>query len=318
MLLYIIKRLILIIPILLGVTIIVFSLIHLIPGDPMRIMMGYRVSEEQVEKARALYGLDRPLIIQYTSYFWGILHGDLGESLRNRVPVMDLIKGRVEATIMLTIWGTLFSILIGIPLGIISAVHRNTWKDYSASLIAFIGISIPAFFLGIVLIMIFSLNLRLVPPTGYISIFEDPLMSFKLMILPSISVGTINAAILTRMVRSSMLEILSKDYIVTARAKGVFERLVLYKHALRNAAIPAVTVIGYNFGYLLGGVVVIEEVFALPGMGRLALISIYERDYPVVQGVVLLIAFAFVMVNLITDLIYAYIDPRVRYERKTA
>ena len=158
MLLYIIKRLILIIPILLGVTIIVFSLIHLIPGDPMRIMMGYRVSEEQVEKARALYGLDRPLIIQYTSYFWGILHGDLGESLRNRVPVMDLIKGRVEATIMLTIWGTLFSILIGIPLGIISAVHRNTWKDYSASLIAFIGISIPAFFLGIVLIMIFSLK----------------------------------------------------------------------------------------------------------------------------------------------------------------
>jgi len=311
------RRVIALIPTLIGVSIVVFVVIHLIPGDTISAMIGttYKLTEAQAAALRAYFGLDKPLYQQYLHWIWAALHGDFGYSVRSGEPVMSEILKRFPVTLELTLLSLLIAIVIGIPIGVLSATQKDSFIDIFGRLFALIGLSLPNFWLGTLIILGLSLYFGFMPNSGnYVSLWKDPFKNLEQMIFPAITLGFAFTSSVMRTTRSSMLEVMRQDYVRTARGKGLSEMTVVAKHALSNALIPVVTIIGIEFGYLLGGAVIVEEVFALPGMGRLLLQGISQRDYAVVQGSVLFIAFTFVIVNLLTDLTYAFIDPRIRYE----
>lgn len=310
---YVLQRLVSTIPVLFLVSVAVFSLIHLTPGDPVTIMLGEERNQEIIDATRRDLGLDQPVPIQYAAWLGRVLQGDLGRSIRSKQPVSDLIAQRLPATMQLAVFSIVLALAIALPAGIISAVKRGTALDVVATTVSLLGVAVPSFFLGILLIFVLSLQLRWLPPTGYISPFTDPAMNLKLMIMPAITLGAGAAAVITRIARSSLLEVLDQEYVRTARAKGLRESLVVQRHAVKNALIPVVTVTGLSAGHLLGGAVIVEQIFALPGVGRLAVENIFARDFPVVQGVVLLLAVIFLAVNFVVDLLYAALDPRIKY-----
>lgn len=311
---YIIRRLLQTIPVLIGVSILVFSLMFLIPGDPAQVMAGEGASEQTVENLREKLGLNDPAYVQYGRFLGNALQGDLGNSVRSGRPVMDEIKARFWITVEVSVYATILAVFIGLIAGIISAVRHYTLTDVSIMIIALFGLSMPNFWLGLLLIQWFALgNLPLdidlpdflkMRPSGWGE-------SWRQMVLPVITLGTGGAAIIARMTRSSMLEVIGQDYIRTARAKGVSERIVIYRHALKNALIPVVTVIGLEFGGFLGGAVLTETIFAINGMGRLTIDAIRQRDFPVVQGTVLVISLLFVLVNLLVDISYKFLNKRI-------
>jgi peptide/nickel transport system permease protein len=313
---YLARRFVLALLALFGVVVLVFVLVRLVPGDVVTNLIGLEgnITTERMQELRRLFGIDLPIHVQFGQWFGALLTGDLGTSLRNGRPIATDIALRFPVTLQLAVMGLVVALSIAIPLGVIAATRRGTAADYLASLFALIGLAAPNFWLAILLILLFSLQLRWLPPTGYVLFNENPLGNLRHMILPSVALGLSLAAATARITRSTLLEVLGLDYVRTARAKGVSERVVIYRHAMRNALIPIVTVVGLQVGALLGGAVIIEEIFGLPGVGRFALEGINLRDYPVVQGAVLVVSAAFVFVNLAVDLLYASIDPRVRYD----
>jgi peptide/nickel transport system permease protein len=309
---YILRRLIMLIPVILIVGIVVFALIHLTPGDPAAVILGDQATPEAVENLREQLGLNDPLLVQFIHWFGGVLHFDFGESIFMGEPVTRALMDRAQPTILLTIYALIFQIAIGVPAGVISAVKHNSIIDRIVTVVAISGAAIPTFFLGILLILFFAVRLGWLPSGGYTPLLEDPVLHFKKMLMPAFALGFSSSGLLARLVRSSMLDVMREDYVRTAFAKGLPMRFVVIRHALRNALIPALTVIGTSVGALLGGAVVTETVFTIPGMGRLVVQSISRRDYPVIQGAVMVIAMTYVFVNLIVDVLYVYIDPRVR------
>ena len=301
-------------PTLLGISILVFGAMHAIPGNFVDVMIGVGpdVSDEQREAIARSYGLDRPLPVQYAVWLGNALRGDFGTSLRTGEPVGELILDRLPATVELAFLATLVSLLVAIPAGLLSAVGRNGVVDAVARIAALIGLSIPNFLLGTLLILFVSLRWPVLPTTGFEPLGDGLGDNVRSLVLPTISLGALLAASIMRMTRSALLEELRKDYLTTARAKGLSGRAVVLGHALRNALVPVVTVVGIQTGYLLGGTVIVEQLFAIPGVGRLALDAVLQRDYPVVQGTTLFIATGFVLVNLLTDVVYSLIDPRIR------
>ncbi len=304
---YLVRRLLLTIPVLLGVATLVFSLIHFIPGDPAQAMLGEGAAPEDVAQLRARLGLDRPLLVQYGSFLQGLAHGDLGVSLRNDQPVLQQIVERMPATAELAFASMAVAVLIALPLGIIAAVWRGTAVDYGAMTLSLVGISIPNFWLGPLLAIVFAVELGWLPVGGRGTLAH--------LVLPAVTLGAALAAILARMTRASLLEELREPYVLAARAKGVSRTRAILHHAFRNSLIPIVTILGLQFGVVLTGAVITETIFAWPGIGRLLIQSISFRDYPTVQGCVLLIAVTYVGVNLITDLTYGFLDPRIRVDR---
>ncbi len=312
---YLIRRLLLAVPTVLGVLIAVFLLIRLVPGDVVTQLIGLEasISPKRVDELKRLFGIDRPIPVQFADYLADVARGNLGKSLRTGRPVGPELARRFPVTIQLALMGLLVAIAIGIPVGILAALRRGRVADYAATGFVLLGLSVPSFWLAILIILLFSLRLGWLPPTGYVSPGEDLVGNLQHMLLPALSLGLVLAAASTRIVRSSLLEVLGRHYIRTARAKGLLEHAVVLRHALRNALIPVVTVIGLQFGTLLGGTVIIEQIFSLPGIGRYALEGINLRDYPVIQGAVLAIALSFVLVNLFVDMCYGFLDPRIRY-----
>ncbi|CAM4462741.1 ABC transporter permease [Paenibacillus tarimensis] len=334
MLNYTIRRLLMLVPVLLGMTIIVFLIIHAIPGDPAEVILGEKASEESKQALRQELKLDQPLYVQYGDFLQNLVSGNLGTSIRTKEAISEEIMPYLAATLELTIVSMVFAVFVGVNAGIISAWKQNSWFDYISMLIALIGVSMPVFWLGLMEQWIFSLKLQWLPSIGRMNP-RDPIetvtnlytidamlagrwdqlwTAVKHLILPGIALGTIPMAIIARMTRSSMLEVLRSDYIRTARSKGMSQFLVIYKHALRNAFIPVLTVIGLQTGMLLGGAVLTETIFAWPGIGRYIFDAIGSRDYPVIQTGILVIAFLFVMINLLVDLLYHAVDPRIRYD----
>jgi len=333
MLNYIIRRLILLIPIIIGVSLAVFLMVHLIHGDPAKVMLGERANPKDIKMLREKLGLDDPLYIQYFRFVKRLATGDLGRSIISRNPVISELSERYPATIELTLFSMIIAVFVGVPAGIISATKQYSLFDYISMSGALIGVSMPIFWLGLMAIWLFAFKLGWFPPSSRLSVgieleritnfylldsiltgnwaaFKDVLWH---LVLPGISLGTIPMAIIARMTRSSMLEILNKDYIKTAYAKGLSQKVVICKHALRNALIPIVTVIGLQFGVLLGGAVMTETIFSWPGVGKYSFDAIMARDFPVVQGTILVLSITFVFVNLIVDLLYGVIDPKIHY-----
>ncbi len=304
---YLIRRLLLTIPVLLGVATLVFSLIHFIPGDPAQAMLGEGAAPEDVAQLRVRLGLDRPLLVQYGSFLQGLARGDLGVSLRNDQPVLQQILERMPATAELAFASMAVAVLIALPLGIIAAVWRGTAIDYGAMTLSLVGISVPNFWLGPLLAIVFAVELGWLPVGGRGTLAH--------LVLPAVTLGAALAAILARMTRASLLEELREPYVLAARAKGVSRTRAILHHAFRNSLIPIVTILGLQFGVVLTGAVITETIFAWPGIGRLLIQSISFRDYPTVQGCVLLIAVTYVGVNLLTDLTYGFLDPRIRVDR---
>lgn len=304
MLNYIASRLFSALIVVFGVICIVFFLIHLIPGDPVEMMLGESARPADRESLRIALGLNKPLLVQLWDYLVGLVQLDLGESLHYRRPIADILADRIPATAELALVSLLVAVLIAIPLGVVAAVHKGKVWDNLAMGFSLAGVSIPNFWMGPILILIFSLWLGLLPVSG-----RDGIAS---LILPALTLGTAMAAILARMVRSTLLEVLNEDYIRTARAKGLPERVVVYQHGLRNALLPVITLLGLQLGTLLGGAVITETVFSWPGIGQLTIEAIQRRDYPVVQACVLLISLSYVVVNILTDIVYAWVDPRIR------
>ncbi|MFH1975330.1 MAG: nickel ABC transporter permease [Pseudomonadota bacterium] len=300
------RRLIFLIPIIIGVTFISFSILRLTPGDPAQILLGENATEEDIRAIRQKFGLDKPFFVQYAIYISNVFRGDLGISIRTQRTVLAEVMARYPATLELAGTAVVIASLIGLIAGIIAASNQNSVFDYGSMIISLFGISMPIFWLGLMLMLVFSVILGWLPAVGRGTLAH--------LVLPAVSLGANSAAIIARMTRSSMLEVIRQDYIQTARAKGLAERVVLYKHAVRNALIPVITVMGIQFGYLLSGAVLTETVFAWPGVGRLMIQSIYMRDYPVVQGAILLVAINFTLVNLFVDVLYGYINPKIRIE----
>ncbi len=315
---YLIHRLLLLIPTVLGVTLVVFLMMRFIPGDPVTNMMGEMYSEEDARQLRHELGLDQPLVVQYGKWVLFLLRGDWGRSILTNRPVLTDILYRLPVSLELIVLSLLLSLLIALPAGIIAAVRPNTWKDYSAMLISMAGVSIPEFFLGVLLFLLFALVLRWFPVSGYIPFLNNPEGNLWHMVLPTIALGFPRAALLTRLMRATLLEVLKLEYVTTARAKGLGESPVVLKHALRNALIPTLTVAGLQVGFLIGGAIVVETVFAVPGIGSFGIDAIIKRDYPQVQAFVLVGAFIFVLANLTVDLLYAVIDPRIHYGHSDA
>jgi len=303
---YVIKRLVTLIPVILGVSLLVFVVMHVLPGDPAEIYAGVDASPERIEQIRHELGLDKPLVVQYLSFLKNATQLDFGRSFRSHIPVIDEFTLRYPKTLLLTVTATVIFLSLGIPLGVVAATHRNTIWDGLSILVSLLGISMPGFWLGLLFIWYFSVQLGWLPSFG--------LKSFKHLILPSLTMASYGIAYTARYTRASMLEELGQDYIITAKSKGLRERIVTYQHALGNALIPLVSQTALGFGYMLGGSVVIESVFTINGVGRLIVESILYRDIPVVQGGVFLLALNFVFVNLVADLLYGWIDPRVRLE----
>lgn len=313
---YLTVRLLSLIPTLLGVTILVFLLVRLIPGTVVDQILGTEGarSEEMIQALRAYFGLDRPIAVQYGNWLSEVARGNLGASWRSGQSVGSLLMERLPVTIQLTIGAMLIALLAGIPLGIISARRENTSLDHMVRVVSLFSLSMPIFWQAAMLLLILSRGFGWSPPVAYVSLFQDPRQNLTMMFLPCLVLGTASAAVFMRMVRSAMLDVMRQDYVRTARAKGLGEQLVLWRHVLKNSLIPVVTVAGVQVGTLLGGAIVTEQVFALPGVGRLVLDAVYQRDYPIVQGVVLFIAVSFMLSNLVVDGLYAYLDPRIRYE----
>lgn len=313
---YIVHRLIVAVPIVLGVSLITFGLVRWIPGDPILIMLGPDALGADVEGIRRLYGLDRPWPVQYFEWLSGILRGDLGQSIRTRMPVGQSILQRLPVTIELTAMALSLGLILGIPPAILSAMHRGKATDAIAGIVSLLGISVPGFWLAILLMLLFSLHLRWLPSIGYVPLRESVSDNLRHLILPAIGLALPLAATIMRFMRSSLLEVFGQDYMRTARAKGLTQLRTVMKHGVRNALIPVITVMGIQVGRLLGGAVVIEQIFALPGLGRLIFDSISTRDYPIVQGTVLTFTVIFILINLMVDVLYGLIDPRVKLSAK--
>lgn len=313
---YLIRRLASFVPVLVLTSILVFMLLHLAPGDPVDMIVGEdRPGPDVIAAIRTQYGFDEPVPVQYLRWAGHAALGDFGYSYRSRQPVIQLILARLPATIELAVLSILLSLVIALPLGIVAALRRGSWVDAIASLVSALGASMPAFWLGILLIYVFALALRWLPPSGYVSPFEDLALNLRLMVLPVITLGVGYAAVLTRYVRASMLESLGLEFVRTARAKGLAEPSVIVGHVLRNALIPIVTVLGLETGRLLGGAVLTETIFALPGLGRLAIDAILSRDFPTMQAAVMFMAVVVLLSNLAVDLLYGTLDPRMRTRR---
>jgi peptide/nickel transport system permease protein len=309
---YVVRRLVQAVPVGLGVTILVFFLIHLVPGDPARTILGNQATAPRVALLRHEWGLDRPLPVQYAKFMGRLFHGDLGSSLFYGVGAGHLVLQRLPVTLWLIGFGALLSVLIAVPLSVIAATHRDRLADHTVRVVPLVGLGFPAFWLGIMLLLVFGLNLgRLFPVGGYGQGFFGHLHS---MFLPALTVALGISPILVRSLRAALLEVLESDFVTTARSKGLSERRVLVRHALRNAAVSTVSVLGVNIGYLVGGTLVIEQVYALPGVGQLMINSIFQRDFPVVQAVTLVFSILVVLVYLLTDVAHALLDPRVRFE----
>lgn len=311
---YLARRLLTLIPTLFIVSVIAFTLIHLTPGDPVSLILGPDATISEIERVRQNLGLDRPLYEQYFVWISHVLRGDLGTSIFVDQPVASMILTRLETTLLLTGLALLFTVCLGIPTGVISAIKRNSVVDQSSMVVALLGVSMPNFWLGLNLILLFSVYLGWFPTGGYTPLSDSVTGAIKSLILPAIALGFSNAAIVARMTRASMLDVLHQDYVRTARAKGLAAWPVYARHALRNAFMPVITVVGVVLAGLLGGAVVTETVFTLPGVGRLVVNSVLRRDYPVIQGIILLVAATYVVLNLLIDVIYVYIDPRVRLQ----
>jgi peptide/nickel transport system permease protein len=305
-------RLALSVPMLLGMSVLVFLIIRLVPGDPVLAVLGLNATPALVAQLREDLNLNDPIYVQYLNWLGGVLHGDFGLDYRSDEPIGGMLLDRLPVTLELTALALLLAIVAAIPLGVIAAVRRGRLPDKATQGISLVGISVPDFWLGIMLILVFSLQLGLLPSSGFVPLREDPVENIRHMILPASALAAGLAAVLIRITRAAMLDVLHEDYIRFTRAKGVNERAVIFKHALRNASIPIVTVVGLQCGYLLGGAIVIETVFALPGVGRLVLDSVLQRNYPVVQASVLMVGLMFVLTNLAADLLYAVLNPKLR------
>jgi peptide/nickel transport system permease protein len=310
---YIVRRVIATIPVMGVVALFVFALLHLSPGDPAVIIAGDTATLADIARIRAALGLDEPLYIQFGTWVWRLLHGDLGISIFTNLPVMTLIKQRVEPTVALTLCTLLITIPVAIPLGVIAAWRAGSAIDRFVMVFAVVGFSVPGFVLAYILIFVFSVSLDLLPVQGYTSITEGFLPFASHMVLPSITLGLFYAALIARITRASMLDVLSQDYVRTAQAKGLATHEVLIGHALKNAAVPIATIIGIGIALLISGVVITETVYAIPGIGRLTVDAILRRDYPIIQGVVLIFSASYVLVNLAVDISYTFLDPRIRY-----
>jgi peptide/nickel transport system permease protein len=311
---YLVRRVLALLPVMAVVVTVVFLLIHLIPGDPVSVMLGPDATPAQVEETRRALGLDRPLHEQLFLFYSRVLRGDLGRSYFLDRPVTTALWERAEPTLVLTVSALLVAVAIGVPSGIVAAAYPGSAWDRVLMTGALLGVCIPGFWLGLNFIYLFAVRLGWLPAAGYASLFVDPVAALRYMVLPAVSLGFNQSALIARIARSCMLEVLQQDYIRTARAKGLPQRLVVYVHAFRNALVPVVAVIGITMAILIGGAVVTEIVFNIPGLGRLIISAILRRDYPVVQGVVLVTATAYVLINLAVDVVYALIDPRIRYE----
>jgi peptide/nickel transport system permease protein len=309
----VLRRLVATIPVLVLVTAGVFALIHLTPGDPIDAMMAESQDASVKAALRRELGLDQPIYLQYVAWMGRLLQGDLGRSIRNREPVIENVSRRIRPSLQLAGLAMLISLSVAFPVGIISAARRNSPLDGFGTMFALVGICMPNFLIALLLIFLFGVILRWLPISGYVDPFEEPLAGLRSLTLPAITLGFALAAVITRTLRSSLLEALGEDYVRTARAKGLSEQMVIRQHALKNGLIPVVTVLGLQLGTLIGGAVITEYVFALPGVGRLVVDAVFARDYPLVQGVVLLIAVGFIISNLVVDLVYCWLDPRIRY-----
>jgi peptide/nickel transport system permease protein len=308
----VVGRLALSVPMLLGMSVLVFLIIRLVPGDPVLAVLGLNATPQLVAKLREDLGLNDPIYMQYVNWLGGVLHGDFGLDYRSDEPIGRMLLDRLPITLELTGLSLLLAIVLAIPLGVVAAVRRGRLADKAMQGVSLVGISIPEFWLGIMLILVFSLGLGLLPSSGFVPFRDDPVENIRHMILPSVTLAAGLAAVLIRITRTAMLDVLHEDYIRFTRAKGVGERTVIFKHALRNASIPIVTVVGLQCGYLLGGAIVVETVFSLPGVGRLVLDSVLQRNYPVVQAAVLMVGLMFVLTNLAADLLYAVLNPQLR------
>ncbi|MBX3518548.1 MAG: ABC transporter permease [Xanthobacteraceae bacterium] len=316
MLLYTLKRLLLTIPTLIGVAILVFFMLRIVPGDIVEVKLradGGNVTEEVMQQERERLGLNRPLYVQFADYMWGLARFDLGISMWTERPVIEEIMIRLELSLEVAILATIFATLISIPLGTAAALFRNTWIDYVVRILTIGGLSIPSFWFGMIISLSLLSLFNWLPPITFTPIYEDPVANLSQLIWPALAVGYRYCAVTARMIRSSLLEVLAEDYIRTARAKGVYEKLVVSRHALRNALLPAITVMGLEFAFLIGGLVVTEQVFNLNGIGQLFVQSVSRNDFMLIQGMVIMIAGFYVIINLVVDLLYAVFDPRIRY-----
>ena len=311
MLAFLARRILIAIPTVILISVFVFALQQLLPGDPVLVMAGEERDPEVIAALREKYRLNDPVPVQYLAWVSNALQGDLGISLRTQQPVLELIAEKLPVTIQLAVMALLIAILIGIPAGVLSAYKKGTWVDWLANIIALSGLSVPNFWLGIMLILLVAVKLGWLPASGYVPLSEDPLQSIKVMIMPSFVLGTAIAATLMRHTRSAMLSVLKSDYVRTARAKGLRERVVLVKHALRNALVPVVTVVTLLFGELLAGAVLTEQIFTIPGFGKLVVDAVFNRDYAVVQGIVLCTGIAFILMNILADAAYRVLNPRM-------
>lgn len=302
---YIIKKLILMIPVLIGLTVLIFLILHLSPGNPVDMIVGPNAPPEVYARVERDLGLDKPLLTQYLIFIRNAVKGDLGTSILQKRPVVEMIKQRFPVTLELGFWGLILSFIIAVPTGIVAAINRDKNVDYISMAIALLGISVPSFFLGLMLLYFFAFRMNMFPISGY--------GTWRHLVLPVITIGLTDAAVTARMVRSSMLEVLSQDYVRTARAKGILENKVIYKHALKNALIPIITLLGMRIGWIMGGSVILEMVFNRQGLGRLMVDAIFSRDYPVVQGSMLVLTTAVLLGNLLADILYAIVDPRIKY-----
>ena len=313
---YIIKRLILFIPTLILVTVIIFLVLRIVPGDPaLMIVAGENedYSEEQLEKTRKDLGLDKPIHVQYGVWVWGMLQGDFGTSFFWRSSVSDDLKERLPITLELTILALIIATMVAVPLGVLSAIKQDTIGDYIGRVITIAGIALPNFWVGIMMIFFLVLWFEWIPPLGYVDLWEEPGKNIQQIVFPALALSFSNMAFIARITRSAMLEVFREDYIRTARSKGLTERVVISRHALRNALLPVVTVSGYEFGRLLAGTVIIETIFLVPGMGRLLVDSVLQRDYAVIQAVVVIVSIMVLVLNMVLDVLYAWLNPRIRY-----
>lgn len=316
---YVARRFVLFVPTLFLTTLIVFVLFFLVPGDTaLFILTGEEgagaVTEEDIRNLRHELGLDRPIHVQYGSWLWGIMQGDLGESIWYKTPVVDELKDKFAVTLQLAIMGIILAFIFSVPLGMLSAVKQDTWPDYVSRILALIGIALPTFWLAILMIYALAYSFNWLPPLGYATLWEDPLLNLTQLIFPALAIAFHDMAFTARVTRSSMLEVLREDYVRTARSKGLREISVIGRHALKNAILPVVTVSGYQFARLLGGVIIVETIFVVPGLGRFLIESIIHRDFVVIQAVILITAAVVLTLNLIIDLLYGVLDPRIRYQ----
>ena len=310
---YIIRRILATIPVMAVVGIFVFLLLHLTPGDPAAIIAGDYASPEDIKRIRAKLGLDRPIYIQFGAWVWQLMQGDLGISIFSDLPVSHLIAQRIEPTLALSIFTIIMAVLFAVPLGVLAAWRAGTLIDRLSMVVAVFGFSVPVFVIGYLLMYVFAIELKWFPVQGYVSYRDGVIPFLRSITLPSVALALLYSALIARITRASVLEVLTEDYIRTARAKGLASNVVLMRHALKNAAVPIVTIIGIGIALLIGGVVVTESVFNIPGLGRLTVDSILRRDYPIIQGIILLFAGVYVFINLLVDIAYTFLDPRIRY-----